>query len=34
MAAQALSKAYIKRALTNAFNDIIEGKGQGFSVLL
>jgi hypothetical protein len=33
-AAQALSEAYIKRASTNAFDDIIEGKGQGFSVLL
>jgi hypothetical protein len=33
-AAQALSEANIKRASTNAFNNVVEGKGQGFSVLL
>ena len=33
-ATQALSEAHIKRALTNTFNDIIKGKGQGFNVLL
>jgi hypothetical protein len=29
-ATQALSEAYVKRASTNAFDDVIEGKGQGF----
>jgi len=33
-AVQALSEAYSKRVLTNVFDDIIEGKGQGFNVLL
>jgi hypothetical protein len=33
-AAQALSEAHVKRASTNAFDDIVEGKGQGFSLLL
>ena len=34
MAALALSEAHVKRASTNAFDDVVEGKGQGFSVLL
>jgi len=34
MAARTLSEAYIKRASINAFDDIIKGKGQEFSVLL
>ena len=33
-AAQALSEAHVKRASTNAFDDVVKGKGQGFSVLL
>jgi hypothetical protein len=33
-AARALSEAYIKRASTNAFDDVVKGKGQGFNVLL
>jgi hypothetical protein len=33
-AVQALSEAHIKRASTNAFDDVVEGKGQGFNVLL
>ncbi|PMD66309.1 uncharacterized protein K444DRAFT_640176 [Hyaloscypha bicolor E] len=33
-AVRALSEAYIKRASTNAFNDIIKGKGQGFNAVL
>jgi putative sterol carrier protein len=33
-AARALSEDYVKRASTNAFNDVVKGKGQGFSVLL
>ena len=32
---QALSEAHIKRASsTNFFDDVVEGKGQGFNVLL
>ncbi|KAH8757124.1 P-loop containing nucleoside triphosphate hydrolase protein [Hyaloscypha finlandica] len=33
-AAQALSEAHVKRASTNAFDDVVKGKGQGFNVLL
>jgi hypothetical protein len=33
-AVRALSKAHVKRASTNAFDDVVEGKGRGFSVLL
>jgi hypothetical protein len=33
-AAQALSEAHVKRSSTNAFDDVVEGKGQGFNVLL
>ncbi len=33
-AVQALSEAHVKRASTNAFDDVVKGKGQGFSVLL
>jgi hypothetical protein len=33
-AVQALSEAHVKRSSTNAFDDVIEGKGQGFNVLL
>jgi hypothetical protein len=33
-AVQALSEAHIKRASTNTFDDVVEGKGQGFNVLL
>jgi hypothetical protein len=33
-AVQALSEAHVKRASTNAFDDVVEGKGQGFNVLL
>ena len=33
-AVQALSEAYVKRASTNAFDDVVKGKGQGFNVLL
>ncbi|KAH6661627.1 hypothetical protein B0J14DRAFT_622151 [Halenospora varia] len=33
-AVQALSEAHIRRASTNPFDDVIEGKGQGFNVLL
>lgn len=31
---QALSEAYVKPVLTNAFDDFIKGKGQEFYVLL
>ncbi|KAN0106673.1 hypothetical protein V8E51_009549 [Hyaloscypha variabilis] len=30
----ALSEAHVKRVSTNAFDDVVKGKGQGFSVLL
>ncbi|CZT41144.1 uncharacterized protein RSE6_00844 [Rhynchosporium secalis] len=33
-AVQALSEAYVKRAMAYSFNNIVVGKGQGFSVLL
>jgi hypothetical protein len=33
-AAQALSEAHVKRVSTNTFDDVVEGKGQGFNVLL
>jgi hypothetical protein len=33
-AVRALSEAHVKRASTNAFNDVVKGKGQGFNVLL
>jgi hypothetical protein len=33
-AVRALSEAHVKRASTNAFDDVVKGKGQGFSVLL
>jgi hypothetical protein len=33
-AVQAFSEAYIKRATTYSYNNIIIGKGQGFSILL
>jgi hypothetical protein len=33
-AVQALSEAHVKRASTNPFDDFVEGKGQGFNVLL
>lgn len=33
-AVQALSEAHVKRVSTNIFDDVVEGKGQGFSVLL
>jgi hypothetical protein len=33
-AVQALSEAHVKRASTNSFDDVVKGKGQGFSVLL
>jgi hypothetical protein len=33
-AVQALSEAHVKRASTNSFDDVVEGKGQGFIVLL
>ena len=31
---QALSRAHVKRAMTHSFDDIVAGKGRGFSVLL
>ncbi|KAH8586089.1 P-loop containing nucleoside triphosphate hydrolase protein, partial [Bisporella sp. PMI_857] len=33
-AVQALFEAHDKRATTNSFDDVVEGKGQGFNVLL
>jgi len=33
-AVQALSEAHAKRAMTHSFDDVVAGKGQGFSVLL
>lgn len=33
-AVQALSEAHVERASTDSFDDVIEGKGQGFNVLL
>ena len=33
-AVRALSEAHVKRASTNTFDDVVEGKGQGFYVLL
>jgi hypothetical protein len=33
-AIQAVSKAHMRRASTNSFDDFVVGKGQGFNVLL
>ena len=33
-AVRALSEAHVKRASTNSCDDVVEGKGQGFNVLL
>jgi hypothetical protein len=33
-AVRALSEAYVKRVSTNSFEDVVKGRGQGFSVLL
>jgi hypothetical protein len=33
-AVQALSEAHVKRATTHSYDDVVAGKGQGFSVLL
>jgi hypothetical protein len=33
-AVRALSEAHVQRASMNRFDDVVEGKGQGFNILL
>jgi hypothetical protein len=33
-ALQALSEAHAKRTPANCFDDVVEGKGQGFNIIL
>jgi hypothetical protein len=33
-AVQVLSEAYVEQASTNTFDDVVEGKRQGFNMLL